>query len=121
MGVDETENIERRRWGTPRDFEAEGFEFKAHWDLGIDLDILDFDRGNKLSGSRFALLGGQAARLERAIINFMASTCILARGYKEWWPAHRQAPTRLARASCRSSRMTPTTRGPLPYPHGRGR
>ncbi|MFR4804465.1 MAG: hypothetical protein ACLT98_14800 [Eggerthellaceae bacterium] len=66
VGKDETENPERRRWGTPRDFAAEGFEPKAHWDLGTDLDILDFDRGNKLSGSRFTVLGGAGARLERA-------------------------------------------------------
>ena len=44
LGKDEDENIERRRWGTPREFD---FEFKAHWDLGTDLNILDFDRGNK--------------------------------------------------------------------------
>ena len=52
VGKDETENPERRRWGTPRDFAAEGFEPKPHWDLGTDLDILDFERGNKISGSR---------------------------------------------------------------------
>ena len=51
-GKDEDENIERRRWGTPREFD---FDFKPHWDLGTDLDILDFERGNKLSGSRFML------------------------------------------------------------------
>ena len=85
VGVDETENIERRRWGTPRDFKAEGFEFKAHWDLGTDLDILDFERGNKLSGSRFTVLGGAGARLERALINFFIDTHT-SRGFKEWWP-----------------------------------
>ena len=70
-GKDEDENIERRRWGTPREFD---FEFKAHWDLGTDLNILDFDRGNKLSGSRFTVLGGAGARLERALINFFVDT-----------------------------------------------
>ena len=85
VGVDESENPERRRWGTPRDFEAEGFEFKAHWDLGTDLGIMDFDRGNKLSGSRFTVLGGAGARLERALINFFVDTHT-ARGFKEWWP-----------------------------------
>ena len=85
VGKDETENPERRRWGTPRDFAAEGFEPKAHWDLGTDLDILDFDRGNKLSGSRFTVLGGAGARLERALINYFIDTHV-SRGFKEWWP-----------------------------------
>lgn len=85
VGKDETENPERRRWGTPRDFAAEGFEAKAHWDLGTDLDILDFDRGNKLSGSRFTVLGGAGARLERALINYFIDTHV-SRGFKEWWP-----------------------------------
>ena len=85
VGEDENDNPEVRRWGTPRDFEAEGFEFKAHWDLGTDLDILDFDRGNKLSGSRFTVLGGAGARLERALINYFIDTHT-SRGFKEWWP-----------------------------------
>ena len=85
IGKDETENPERRRWGTPRDFAAEGFEAKPHWDLGTELNILDFDRGNKLSGSRFTVLGGLGARLERALINFFIDTHT-QRGFKEWWP-----------------------------------
>ena len=85
VGKDETENPERRRWGTPRDFAAEGFAPKPHWDLGTDLDILDFERGNKLSGSRFTVLGGAGARLERALINFFLDTHA-SRGFKEWWP-----------------------------------
>ena len=85
VGKDETENPERRRWGKPRDFAAEGFEPKAHWDLGTDLDILDFDRGMKLSGSRFTVMGGAGARLERALINFFLDTHT-SRGFKEWWP-----------------------------------
>ena len=85
VGKDETENPERRRWGTPRDFAAEGFEAKPHWDLGAELSILDFDRGNKLSGSRFTVLGGLGARLERALINFFIDTHT-QRGFKEWWP-----------------------------------
>ena len=85
VGKDETENPEIRRWGTPRDFAAEGFEAKPHWDLGTDLDILDFERGNKLSGSRFTVLGGLGARLERALINFFVDTHA-SRGFKEWWP-----------------------------------
>ena len=85
VGKDETENPEIRRWGTPRDFAAEGFEAKPHWDLGTDLDILDFERGNKLSGSRFTVLGGLGARLERALINFFIDMHNKA-GFKEWWP-----------------------------------
>jgi len=81
VGADENDNPEVRRWGTPREFD---FEFKAHWDLGADLGILDADRAVKLAGTRFTLLGGLGARLERALINFMADTHT-SRGYKEWW------------------------------------
>jgi seryl-tRNA synthetase len=81
-GADETANPEVRRWGTPRAFD---FEPKAHWDLGPDLGIIDFERGVKLAGSRFVLMGGLGARLERAVINFFLDTHT-ARGYKEWWP-----------------------------------
>ena len=63
VGADEDDNVEVRRWGTPRQF---NFEAKAHWDLGEDLDILDWERGAKVTGAR--CLG---ARLERAIYNFM--------------------------------------------------
>ena len=80
-GADETCNPEVRRWGTPREFE---FEAKAHWDLGPELGILDFERGVKLAKSRFVLMGGLGARLERAVINFFLDTHT-ARGYKEWW------------------------------------
>ena len=71
VGKDETENVEVRRWGTPTEFD---FDFKPHWDLGVDLGIMDFERAVKLAATRFTLLGGQGARLERAIINFMADT-----------------------------------------------
>ena len=81
LGKDDSENVEVRRWGTPREFD---FEPKAHWDLGPELDIIDFDRGAKLAGSRFILLGGLGAMLERALISFMINTH-LSRGYKEWW------------------------------------
>ncbi len=81
VGDDENDNPEVRRWGTPPMFD---FEFKPHWDLGTDLGIIDFERAAKLAKSRFILLGGLGARLERAIINFMADTHT-ARGYKEWW------------------------------------
>ena len=85
QGKDETENVEVKRWGTPRDFSAEGFEAKPHWDLGTDLGILDFDRGVKLAGARFTLLAGAGATLERALINYFLTTH-LARGFKEYWP-----------------------------------
>jgi seryl-tRNA synthetase len=84
VGEDENDNPEVRRWGTPRDFAAEGFEMKPHWDLGADLGIIDSERATKLAASRFVVLAGQGARLERALINFMADTHT-ARGYKEWW------------------------------------
>ena len=84
VGDDENDNPEVRRWGTPRDFEAEGITMKPHWDLGADLHLLEPERAVKLAASRFVLLRGQAARLERAIINFMADTHS-SRGYTEWW------------------------------------
>lgn len=93
VGKDENDNPEVRRWGTPRDFKAEGIEMKPHWDLGADLGIIDAERAVKLAGSRFVLLGGLGARLERALINFMADTHT-SRGYKEWWcPAMANANT----------------------------
>jgi seryl-tRNA synthetase len=82
VGVDEDDNPEIRRWGTPRTFD---FEPAAHWDLGPELGIIDFERGVKLAKSRFVLMGGLGARLERAVINLMLDTHT-ARGYKEWWP-----------------------------------
>lgn len=81
VGKDENDNPEVRRWGTPREFD---FEYKAHWDIGTDLDIIDFDRGVKLAESRFYVLGGAGARLERALISFMLDTHT-SKGYKEWW------------------------------------
>ena len=81
IGESEDDNPEIRRWGTPPAFD---FEAKAHWDLGPELGIIDFERAVKLAKSRFILLGGLGARLERALINFMADTHV-DRGYKEWW------------------------------------
>ncbi|MCI1665860.1 MAG: serine--tRNA ligase [Atopobiaceae bacterium] len=81
-GKDDTENPEVRRWGTPREFD---FDAKAHWDLGPDLGIIDFERGVKLAGSRFYLLGGMGARMERALINFFIDEHSKV-GFKEWWP-----------------------------------
>lgn len=79
VGADEDENVEVRRWGTPRDFD---FEVKAHWNLGEDLDILDWERGAKVTGSRFLFYKGLGARLERAIYNFMLDEHA-AEGYTE--------------------------------------
>ena len=84
VGKDETENVEQRRWGTPREF---GWEPKAHWDIGTDLNILDFDAGAKISGARFTVYRGLGARLERAIINFFMDTHA-ADGYVEVLPPY---------------------------------
>lgn len=81
-GKDDSDNPEVRRWGTPREFD---FEPKAHWDLGPELGIIDFDRGVKLAGTRFYLLGGMGARMERVLINFFIDMHNKA-GFKEWWP-----------------------------------
>ena len=83
-GKDDSDNPEVRRWGTPRDFSADGFEPKAHWDLGPETGMIDFDRGVKVSGARFYVLGGMGARMERALISFMVDMHVKA-GFKEWW------------------------------------
>ena len=83
-GRDDSDNPEVRRWGTPRDFAADGFEPKAHWDLGPATGMIDFDRGVKVSGTRFYVLGGMGARMERALISFMVDMHVKA-GFKEWW------------------------------------
>ena len=73
VGKDEEDNIEIRKVGTIPTFD---FEPKPHWDLGTDLDILDFDRASKISGSRFTVYKGLGARLERSLINlFLVSFC----------------------------------------------
>ncbi|WP_300361251.1 serine--tRNA ligase [Fusobacterium sp.] len=80
IGKDEDENVEIRRWGTPRTFD---FQPKAHWEIGENLGILDFERGAKLSGSRFVLYRGLGSRLERALINFMLDMHVDEHGYTE--------------------------------------
>ncbi len=67
IGASDADNIEVMRWGNPREF---NFEFKAHWDLCEEKNLVDFERGVKLSQSRFTLYRGKGARLERAVINF---------------------------------------------------
>ena len=81
VGDDENDNPEVRRWGTPREF---AFEFEPHWDLGPKLGIIDFEKGVKLAHSRFSVLRGKGARLERALINFMVDTHT-ENGMLEWW------------------------------------
>ena len=83
VGADEAANVEVRRWGTPRDFD---FEPKDHVDLGITLGILDLERATKIAGSRFAILNGAGARLERALVNLMLETHTAEHGYTETLP-----------------------------------
>lgn len=83
VGRDENDNVQVRSWGEPRQLP---FEAKAHWDLGRDLDIFDFERAAKLSGSHFALFKGAGARMERALINFMLDLHTTRHGYTEVWP-----------------------------------
>ncbi|ESV55546.1 seryl-tRNA synthase [Streptococcus agalactiae LMG 14747] len=84
VGADEDENVEVRRWGTPREFT---FEPKAHWDLGEDLDILDWERGAKVTGARFLFYKNLGARLERALYNFMLDEHA-KEGYQEIIPPY---------------------------------
>jgi seryl-tRNA synthetase len=83
VGRDETANVEVRRVGEPRSF---SFEPKPHWDVGTKLGILDFDRAAKISGARFAVLGGAGARMERALIHFMLDLHTREHGYREMLP-----------------------------------
>jgi seryl-tRNA synthetase len=83
IGRSEAENVEVRRWGTPRTFD---FEPKAHWDLGPELGILDLERATKVTGARFAFYYGLGAKLERALINFMLDVHTSHHGYKEVLP-----------------------------------
>lgn len=79
VGKDDTANVEIRRFLEPTKFD---FDIKAHWDLGVDLGILDFERAVKISGSRFSVFKSLGARLERSIMNFMLDVHI-KQGYKE--------------------------------------
>lgn len=82
-GLTEAENVEVRRWGEPRKFD---FEPKPHWEIGVNLGILDFEAAAKVTGARFAFLKGAGARLERALINFMIDLHTQEHGYTEVWP-----------------------------------
>ena len=83
IGTDDSENVEIKKWGTPREFD---FEFKAHWDVGTDLDILDFERAAKISGTRFTVYKGLGARLERSVMNYMLDLHTTQHGYTEFLP-----------------------------------
>lgn len=85
VGETEDENVEIRKWGEVRQF---NFEPKPHWDLGTDLNILDFERAAKVTGSRFVFYKGLGARLERALINFMMDLHMDEHGYEEILPPY---------------------------------
>jgi seryl-tRNA synthetase len=79
-GKDESDNVEIRRWGEPREFD---FEIKDHVDVGAGLDALDFDTASKLTGSRFVVMRGQMAKLQRALTQFMLDLHTGEHGYTE--------------------------------------
>lgn len=83
VGASEEDNVEIRKWGETRVFD---FDFKAHWDVGQDLGLLDFERAAKISGARFTVYKGMGARLERAIINFMLNLHTDEHDYTEILP-----------------------------------
>ncbi|NLZ81642.1 MAG: serine--tRNA ligase [Clostridiales bacterium] len=83
IGVSDEDNKEVRRWGNPRKFD---FELKAHWDLGVDLDILDFERATKITGTRFSMFKGIGARLERSITAYMLDKHTIDHGFTEISP-----------------------------------
>lgn len=83
IGKDENSNKELIKVGTPRKFD---FEAKAHWDLGVDLGLLDFERAVKISGARFSMFTGMGAKLERALIAFMLDTHTIDNDYIEISP-----------------------------------
>lgn len=83
VGKDESANVEIRKWGEPKEF---AFEPKDHVDLGEALGILDLERATKITGSRFAILNGAGARLERALVNFMLDVHTAEHGYTETLP-----------------------------------
>ncbi len=84
VGEDDSANVEIRRFGEPRKFD---FEPKAHWDIGTNLNILDFERGTKIAGTRFTVYKGLGARLERAVIQYFLNTHT-ENGYTEIFPPY---------------------------------
>ena len=83
VGPDETANLEVRRWGSPIDIPGGALN---HWDIGVNLGILDFERAAKISGARFTVYRGLGARLERAVINFFLDQHTRYHGYTEMLP-----------------------------------
>lgn len=83
MGVDDSDNVELRKWGEPTKFD---FEAKAHWDLGEELDILDTERAAKIAGTRFTVYKGLGSRLERSVTNFMLNLHTEEHGFTEILP-----------------------------------
>jgi len=83
VGASDSDNREIRRWGEPRVFD---FELKPHWDLGVRLNILDFERATKITGTRFSMFKGIGARLERAIIAYMLDKHTIDHGFTEISP-----------------------------------
>lgn len=83
IGEDDSANVELRKVGEPTKFD---FEAKAHWDVGTDLDILDFERASKIAGTRFTVYKGLGARLERAVMNFMLDLHTIDQDYTEILP-----------------------------------
>ena len=84
-GETDEDNVEIKVWGDKTKFD---FEPKAHWDLGTDLKILDFERAGKTTGSRFTFYKGAGARLERAIINYFLDKHVYDNGYTEILPPY---------------------------------
>lgn len=84
-GETDEDNVEIKVWGDKTKFD---FEPKAHWDLGTDLKILDFERAGKTTGSRFTFYKGAGARLERAIINYFLDKHVFDNGYTEILPPY---------------------------------
>lgn len=82
VGPDESANVEVKRWGEPRQFD---FPVKPHWDLGVAMDGLDFERAAKVAGSRFTFIKGGLARLHRALVSFFIDY-LTERGYREVLP-----------------------------------
>lgn len=85
IGPDESANRVERTWGEPPHF---SFEPKAHWDLGVDLGLIDFERAAKVAGARFAVLRGLGAALERALIRYMLDLQVERHGYTEVLPPY---------------------------------
>lgn len=83
VGDSDADNVEIRRWGDVREFD---FEVKPHWDIGVELGLLDFEAASRVTGSRFTFYKGLGCRLERALINFMMDLHTEKHGYTEVFP-----------------------------------